>query len=449
MSIAVPDLRLPGRSVAWKWWVCGLLMLATTINYMDRLTLNLLAPRLITEMHLGPTDYGRVEAAFAVAFAFGALFLGWLVDRWNAFWVYPLAVLAWSAAGFCTGFAQGLAGLLVCRFLLGLAESGNWPCALRTTQALLTSAERTMGNGLLQSGAAVGAVLIPFVVYFTAPPDVVGSWRTPFLVIGACGATWTALWWMSLQPADLVVRRIVVVPGAERFLISGWQRARRFTALVVLVIAINATWHFFRAWLALYLAKVGYAEETRNWFFSAYYIAADVGALSAGGATLLLTRFGASVHVGRLVVSFACALLAASSVVVAFLPAGPLLLGLLLVVAFGSLGVFPAYYSFSQELTVRHQGKLTGVLSFACWAAMAGWQETIGRVVEATQSYTVCLVISGLLPLAALVVLAGLWGPAAAAAAAVEAAAPALAPLPAADGAVVSAERSFRRSPQL
>jgi hypothetical protein len=88
-----------------------------------------------------------------------------------------------------------------------------------------------------------------------------------------------------------------------------------------------------------------------------------------------------------------------------------LLLSLLLVVAFGSLGVFPAYYSFSQELTDRHQGKLTGVLSFACWVAMAGWQEGIGRIVEATQSYTFCLILAGLLPLGGLLVLAALWGP--------------------------------------
>ena len=161
MPVLTPDVRLPGRGHGWKWWVCGLLLLATMINYMDRLTFNLLAEAIKTDLSFDVLHYGHIESAFAVAFAFGAVLFGLIVDRWNVFWVYPLAVLAWSAAGFFSGFAQGFFSLLVCRFLLGLAESANWPCALRTTQRILPPGERTMGNSILQSGAAFGAILIP------------------------------------------------------------------------------------------------------------------------------------------------------------------------------------------------------------------------------------------------------------------------------------------------
>ena len=158
-SCPSPSPTFASRPVrAWKWWICGLLLLATMVNYMDRLTLNLLAPRIQTEMHLNAIDYGRVESGFAVAFAFGAIVVGWLADRGNVYWVYPATVLVWSAAGFATGFTQGFFWLFACRFFLGLAESGHWPCALRTDAHLLPPAERTLGNSILQSGAAFGVV---------------------------------------------------------------------------------------------------------------------------------------------------------------------------------------------------------------------------------------------------------------------------------------------------
>ena len=96
------------RSSTWKWWVCSLLLLATMINYMDRMTLNQAAKRIKEELHLTSEQYGEVEAAFNYAFAVGSLFVGWTADRWNVCWIYPIALLGWSVAGIATGFAQTL-----------------------------------------------------------------------------------------------------------------------------------------------------------------------------------------------------------------------------------------------------------------------------------------------------------------------------------------------------
>src|SRR4051794_34009070 len=104
----------PGaRPSSWKWQVCGLLLLATMLNYMDRQTLNQLGPRMTDELDLSPLQYARVEAAFAVAFAAGALLFGLLADRINVAWLYPAVVLGWSAAGFATAFVTGFVSLLV------------------------------------------------------------------------------------------------------------------------------------------------------------------------------------------------------------------------------------------------------------------------------------------------------------------------------------------------
>src|SRR5579872_3993160 len=105
MPLVVPDLSLRSRSSAWKWWVCALLLLATMINYMDRLTVNLTAQRIKAELRLSNEQYGQVESGFGLAFALGALVFGVLADRWNVRWLYPAALLLWSVAGFATGFA--------------------------------------------------------------------------------------------------------------------------------------------------------------------------------------------------------------------------------------------------------------------------------------------------------------------------------------------------------
>src|SRR5262245_59224401 len=203
MSVPLPDLRVHQRSRSWCWWVCCLLLLATMINYMDRLTLNLLAKTINEDLGLDKLAYARIEVGFALAFALAAIVFGFIVDRWNVFWVYPLAVVAWSAAGFSSGLATGFYTLLLCRFLLGMAESANWPCALRTTQRILPPSDRAMGNSILQSGAALGAILIPQVMKLLFREDQPATWRLPFFVVGAAGTGWVVFWWLSLRPRDL------------------------------------------------------------------------------------------------------------------------------------------------------------------------------------------------------------------------------------------------------
>lgn len=409
-------LSPPARGSTWKWLVCGLLLMATMINYMDRLTLNQTAKRIKDELHLNNEQYGQIELAFGMAFAFGAVLVGWSVDRWNVRWIYPAALLGWSAAGFATGFARSLAGLLICRFILGLFEAGHWPCALRTTQRILRPDERTLGNSILQSGAAVGAIITPQIVKLLVTDE--GTWPYPFFVIGAAGTIWVFFWLSTVQSADLALPSANAAVWSDRpadrekFSPLLLLANRRFWVLIIMVTMINQTWHFFRVWMPLFLLeKLDYSETSVNNFTSAYYLSTDAGALTAGFTTLFLARHGLGVHASRVLVFFTCALLTTLSLVVAILPAGPLLLGLLLVVGFGALGLFPAYYSFSQEITFRHQGKVTGILGFSTWMAAAIMHPMVGKWLDRTDNdYGSALVVVGLLPLVALVALLLLWG---------------------------------------
>src|SRR5689334_849015 len=145
-----PPEMVPARAKSWKWWVCGLLLLASMINYMDRQTLANAAPRITKQFALSQEQYGDLEFGFGWAFAVGSIAFGVLVDRVSVRWVYPVVLLLWSVTGFLTGMISNFSELLVCRTLLGLFEAGHWPCAIKTTQFLLEPNDRAMGNGLLQ-----------------------------------------------------------------------------------------------------------------------------------------------------------------------------------------------------------------------------------------------------------------------------------------------------------
>jgi ACS family hexuronate transporter-like MFS transporter len=409
---AVPDHRVTGR-----WGVCVLLLFGTMLNYMDRQALNQTSKRILGEFDLNKKQYGRIEAAWGYGFATGAVVVGVLVDRLGVGPVYPVLVFAWSAVGVLTGFVRDYEGLLACRYLLGVMEAGHYPCALRTTQHLLTPRERTMGNSLMHSGGAIGGVLTPLVVLLF-----VGwlgtTWRVPFLVIGGLGLFWVAAWLL------LVPRAAHAPPLGPAGAGGSWAdaaveivrgfldvaRDRRYWLLVLLVVIVNIPWHFFRAWLPLFLQEGhGYSEGQMQLFSAAYFAVADVGSLGGGFLTLWLARRGLTVFGARVAVFALGTAATLLSLAAAVLPRGPALLAVLLAIGFGSLMLFPVYYSFSQELTARNQGKLTGSLGCINWVAIALMQTFVGELIEHQGRYTEGVAAAGLPPLLGLTVLVFFW----------------------------------------
>ena len=134
------------RSPQWKWYICGILLLATMLNYMDRQTLANTITDISKELGLNNEQYGQLEFGFGMAFAAGGILVGFLVDRLSVRWMYPLVLIGWSSAGIATAYADqighwlqsagfgggappGYVGLMACRITLGLFEAGQWPCA--------------------------------------------------------------------------------------------------------------------------------------------------------------------------------------------------------------------------------------------------------------------------------------------------------------------------------
>ena len=400
------------RSPSWRWWICGLLLLASAINYMDRQTLANASVRITTQFDLTQAQYGRLEWYFGWAFAAGSVVFGVLVDRFSVRWIYPSVLLLWSATGFATGLARNYDELLICRTLLGLFEAGHWPCAIKTTQRLLDPKDRAMGNGLLQGGASIGAILTPLIMQTMLTREL-GSWRVPFQVIGAIGAVWILFWFAMVRAGDVSPMRTPTVEPASSTSkpAASWRvlLSRRMMVVLVMIACINTGWQILRAWLPKFLMEGrGYSEADALHFNSLYYVATDVGCLGAGALTLWLARRGLPVHRSRLLVFFSCALMTAMSISVLVLPKGWLLLAMLLVVGAGALGVFPIYHALTQELSPHHQGKVTGIAGVAAWA-LSPVQTLFGRLIDRTGSFDVGFAVAGCLPLVAFLALWLFW----------------------------------------
>jgi ACS family hexuronate transporter-like MFS transporter len=405
-----PDLAAPrearasgrgARPPSWKWTVCGLLLLASAINYMDRQTLANASVRITKEFHLNQEQYGNIEAVFAYAFAAGSIVFGWLADRFSVRWLYAVVLTMWSLAGLAAGFVHNEQELLLCRMALGFFEAGHWPCGVRTTRALLDARERSLGNSVLQSGTSLGAIITPLLMRVLMTAEL-GSWRVAFQVVGLAGLGWLVLWFALTRAADL--------PAPERHKKtetdqeSLWRIifGRRMLVIYVVIAAINTTWQILRAWLPKILQEgSGYTENESLWFTSLWYAATDIGCLGAGALAVWLARGRLTVHQARVVVFAACGALCASCALTPFLDKGWLPLALLLLSGAGALGVFPIYHAFTQDISKRHQGMITGIAGVVAWVIPAMAQVFFGWLADRTGSFTTGILLAAFLPLLA------------------------------------------------
>lgn len=392
-----------------------MLLLASTLNYMDRQALSQTAVRVSNYFAVDNDEFAELESAFNIAFALGAIAIGWVVDRGNIRFIYPAIVVLWSAAGFAAGFAQQFWYLLLCRFALGLFEAGNIPCGVLTVKRVLRPDERALGNGMFQSGSALGAIITPMVVLLCLSTvvrmgekeDSAFAWQLPFRVVGAAGLVWAVLWMLTVKshqvrPAEAAVRDLDDTYWAI-------FRNRRFWVALVVVVSINSAWRSFGFWLPKYLQQgKEYGEKTTNWLSSGFFLAADLGSILVGLAVLRLARGGMRLPRARLLCYLGCAGLTASSVAMAMLPKGPALISVLFMLGFGALGLFPIYYAISQEISARHQGRVTGTLSFLNAIYLAGYFKIQGILIREF-GFGPVLGAAGLIPILGLVALGFFW----------------------------------------
>ena len=195
--------------------------------------MTLVAPQIQGEFQINNETFGWVLAAFTLTYALLQFPAGLLADRFDVRWLYLGAVVWWSAAGIASALASTLTVLIFCRALLGMGESFNWPCALKATARVLEPADRGLGNGIFNSGAAVGGVITPLIVPFLT---IRFGWRTAFVVVGALGFVWVIAW-LIVSKGEL--GRQLALPSRSKNSVSKSETHSRQTD--------------FRTWLAFSL----------------------------------------------------------------------------------------------------------------------------------------------------------------------------------------------------
>jgi ACS family hexuronate transporter-like MFS transporter len=346
--IAAADARA-FKIAGLRWWIIGLVFLATLINYIDRLTISVLAPVITRELKLSNLEFAGIATWFLFAYTISQSVSGKIYDRIGTRLGFTLSITLWSAAAAAHALARGLASLSVFRFLLGLGEAGNWPGAAKTVAEWFPVRQRALGMAIFNSGAALGSVAAPpLIVWLEAR----FGWQTTFIVTGLLGFLWLALWllfyhtpeqhpWITAEERALIrsegIRYSAAVTGrrtAQNFAglreddkesIAASQRwrdllcYRQVWAIILARLFVDPIWWLYITWLPLYLYAVrGFSLKEIGYFAWVPYVAADAGSLLGGWMSGFLIGRGWTVDRARKTVIAVAALLMPAGILAAF-----------------------------------------------------------------------------------------------------------------------------------
>jgi MFS transporter, ACS family, hexuronate transporter len=299
-----------------RWRICALLFFATTINYMDRQILGILAPDLQKEIGWTEGQYGLIVAAFTATYAIGLMLAGRFLDFVGTKKGFGIAVGGWSLAAAAHALATTPLGFGISRAVLGLTEAGNFPSALKTTAEWFPKKERSFATGLFNCGSNVGvicaALLVPFVTLRW-------GWRAAFIVQGALGLVWLALWWLyykkpSEHPAVTAEERTHIESDQDnkvspRLPFKQIISYRQTWAYAAAKMMTDPVWWFYLFWLPKYLSKDhGVTLSTLAAPLIVVYILADIGSVAGGWLSIFFEKRGKSHLEARKLAMLVCAL---------------------------------------------------------------------------------------------------------------------------------------------
>jgi MFS transporter, ACS family, hexuronate transporter len=305
------------RSVSYRWAICALLFFATTINYVDRSVLGLLAPVLQKEIGWDEIDYGNIVAAFMTAYAIAMFFAGRFVDKVGTKTGFSVSIVVWSIAAMGHALVKSVFGFGVARFALGLGESGNFPSSIKAVAEWFPKKERALATSLFNSGANIGALVVPLVVPWIA---LTWGWRAAFIFTGLLGFVWLVFWlWLYEIP-----ERHKKVSRAEVEFIRSDQDAiapeeipwlsvlkyRQTWSFIVGKFLTDPFWWFYIYWLPKFLnEKYGLELAYVGLPLIIIYTMTSVGGIGGGWLSGALINAGWEINKGRKTVMLICALL--------------------------------------------------------------------------------------------------------------------------------------------
>jgi ACS family hexuronate transporter-like MFS transporter len=398
--------------IGYRWTIVALLFGATTVNYVDRQVLGILAPTLTRELHWSEADYAAIVSWWSIAYAVGLAFMGRVMDRIGVRRGFGAAVTTWSIAAMSHALVRTVAGFSAARAFLGLGESGNFPGANKAVAEWFPKKERAFATGLFNAGSNVGvvvaALLVPWVTLTL-------GWRWAFIVTGTLDLFWLALWLAVYRDPGIHPR---VTPAELAYIRSDpsgppgrmpWRSLfgyRQTWAYIVAKAMTDPVWLFYLFWLPKFLDT--------NWKVRlsglalplvVIYVAADVGSIAGGWFSTALIKRGWSVNRGR-----KTAMLIAAALIVPTTLAAPRAGSLWAAVAIVSVAAASHQWWSANLLTapsdlfpLQAVGSVSGIGGFAGMLSAFAFQRFTGALLQATGgNYTPIFAVLALAYLCAL-----------------------------------------------
>jgi MFS transporter, ACS family, aldohexuronate transporter len=298
-----------------RWLICALVFFATTINYMDRTVLGLLAPMLQTKIGWSEAQYGYIVTSFQIAYAAGLLVMGPLVDRLGSRLGYAIAIVIWSLSAMAHSLARTVTAFAVARFGLGFGEAGNFPSAIKTVAEWFPRKERALATGIFNSGTNIGATFAPLVVPWIALNF---GWQYAFLLTGAFSAVWIVCWLtvyrkpqddVRLSAAELDYIQSDPVESAAKIPWAGILRYRQAWSFVLGKFITDPVWWFFLFWLPKFLSSVHHVSLSGLALpLIVIYNSATIGSIFGGWLAAHFIKAGWTVNRARKTTMFIVAI---------------------------------------------------------------------------------------------------------------------------------------------
>jgi MFS transporter, ACS family, aldohexuronate transporter len=403
-----------------RWWIIGLVFLATLINFIDRLTISVLAPVITAQLGLSNLEFASITTSFLMAYTISQGLSGKLYDRIGTKRGFTFSVLIWSLAACAHAFARGLISLGSLRFLLGVGEAGNWPGAAKVIAEWFPVRERAFAMGIFNSGVAIGNIVAPPLIVFL---QIRFGWQTAFLVTGGLGFVWLVLWLMFYETperhASLSREEYAhIKQGREtdtnsvRFSWRQLLKYRQVWAIVLARFVTDPVWWLYITWLPLYLNRVrGFSLKQIGMFAWLPFVAADAGSLLGGWISGYFIARGWTTDKARKAVILIGALFMLAGIPAAVADSAMAALAFIALVTFGFQSWINNVQTIPSDLFPQQAvASVAGLGGVGAGAGAILFTLTTGWVVDHF-SYTPILVVAGLLPVLGTLILFTLGGP--------------------------------------
>ena len=413
-------MRQPGR---FRWAICALLLFVTINNYMDRQMLSIAAPVIAARYHFTNRDIAFIANAFLLAYTIGQLLAGFFVDRIGAKDSSTLGVIGWACSSGLMALGRTVSQFSVFRFLLGLAESVNFPAGVKVCAEWFPPTELATAVGVFQSGSAIGAMITPAVAAYLITRF---GWQAAFIFVALPGLVWLPFWIRYYGPVETHPR----LGEAERAYILSQRNIQAATDRAP---AIPAS-AFMKQRLVLAVAASRFLEEPAGWFYLTWlptylknyralslvnigllliipFLTFDLGKMGGGWMSSRLMARGWPLDRSRKTVLLGSAICMAASIAAIFASSS---IGFVLLISIATFG-HGCFATTTQTIpgdivAPRYVGTVYGITAFGGGIGGIIFIYVTGALVDAFGSFTAPFVIAGILPLlayGAFVMLAG------------------------------------------